>query len=417
MDSKLKRLTILAAVLLIIVTGITVLLLNTKNNTKGIVAGKQTSSTETESDTIYENGQIGNDLSAFLQDDTFFDQDKNEYLEELYASQNRLSLIITSVEKDLRIQVVDDNNNPVTGESFFIELNDKDEYKDLDKDGVIYIGDLHSGEYEVSLKPVEGYHVPLSSTKVRVKDKVEYTEIDDISLLIKSEAEIDALAEDTIVEMDDADKTEIKRLQAVSGTSSLGIDVSKWQKEIDWDKVKKVGIDFAIIRCGYRGSSTGSLIEDPYYVDNIKGAIAAGVKVGVYFFSRAANEVEAVEEASMVLDLIQDYNLTYPVFFDAEGSGGLGSENEQDSTARTVICKAFCETIESAGYESGVYASRNQFYHKLDATDLEKYVIWLAEYRSVPLYQGYYQMWQYTCQGKIDGINGNVDVNIAYLGY
>ena len=324
---------------------------------------------------------------------------------------------MTSVEKDLRIQIVDKDNKPVTGESFYVSLEGVGEYKDLDKDGVIYIGELASGEYNVTLKPIEGYRVPSGSTKVQVKDKVEYLVINDISLLMKTEADIDAEAEDSAQEISDKDKTEIKKAQAVTGSSALGIDVSKWQGEIDWDKVKNSGIDFVIIRCGYRGSVTGSLVEDPYFLQNIKGATSSGLKVGVYFFTQATNEVEAVEEASMVVSLLGDYELQYPVFIDTEGAGGEGRADNLDVEMRTAVCEAFCRTIENAGFEAGVYASRNWYNNNLNTSELEDYVIWLAEYRSAPLYQGYYRMWQYTSKGKVDGIEGNVDMNISYMGY
>lgn len=361
-------------------------------------------------------GQQGADksnLSAFMQDEYFFDRD-TKATDSLYDETNRLSLIVTSVEKDLRVQIVDRDNKPVEGESFYITLNGKDEYKDLDKDGVIYIGDLPAGEYEVALKPISGYRTPLSATDVRVKDKVEYVVIDDISLLIKTEAEIDAEAEDSAEANTDGDDTEIRQTSGVSKTGVLGIDVSKWQKEIDWDKVKNEGVDFAIIRCGYRGSVTGSLVEDPYFEQNIKGAQAAGIKVGVYFFTQAVNEVEAVEEASMVISLVRDYELQYPVFIDTEGAGGNGRADSLNVEERTAVCEAFCTTVKNAGLEAGVYASRNWYNNKLTANTLESYAIWLAEYRSVPLYQGYYQMWQYTSKGKINGINGNVDLNVSY---
>lgn len=419
MDSKVKRATVFAACSVIALTILVVVFLNTDFNKRQQKA-EPTAATETawqNTGTVYQNGQIGDDLSAFLLDDTFFDQEKNEYLERLHEEQNRLSLIVTSVEKDLRIQVVDNENQPVSGESFYVTLNGKDEYKDLDKDGIIYIGELKAGEYEVALKPAEGYRVPAGATRVRVKDKVEYLVIDDISLLIKTEADIDAGAEDTAQAIDDADKTEIKKAQATTGNAVLGIDVSKWQGEIDWDKVKNDGIDFAIIRCGYRGSVTGSLVEDPYFAQNIRAAAAAGVKVGVYFFTQAVNEVEAVEEASMVVSLIRDYDLTYPVFIDTESAGGDGRADGLEEEQRTAVCEAFCATIENAGYEAGVYASRNWYNRKLNTALLEKYVIWLAEYRSVPLYQGYYRMWQYTSKGSVEGISGNVDLNISYMGY
>ena len=127
-----------------------------------------------------------------------------------------------------------------------------------------------------------------------------------------------------------------------SGSGVLGIDVSKWNGSIDWNAVKNSGISYVIIRCGYRGSSTGALIEDPKFRSNIQGAKAAGLKVGVYFFSQAVNEVEAVEEASMVINLVSGYGLNYPVFLDVESSGGRG--DKIDAATRTAVCKAFCST-------------------------------------------------------------------------
>lgn len=416
MDSKWKRTAICVSVCMCLLLLLLVLFTNLPQRKGTADAGGAVTSAGTQTDQDTGAGQQGADksnLSAFLQDEYFFDRDTKE-TDRLYDETNRLSLIVTSVEKDLRVQIVDRDNKPVEGESFYITLNGKDEYKDLDKDGVIYIGDLPAGEYEVALKPISGYRTPLSATDVRVKDKVEYVAIDDISLLIKTEAEIDAEAEDSAEANTDGDDTEIRQTSGVSKTGVLGIDVSKWQKEIDWDKVKNEGVDFAIIRCGYRGSVTGSLVEDPYFEQNIKGARAAGIKVGVYFFTQAVNEVEAVEEASMVISLVRDYELQYPVFIDTEGAGGNGRADSLNVEERTAVCEAFCTTVKNAGLEAGVYASRNWYNNKLTANTLESYAIWLAEYRSVPLYQGYYQMWQYTSKGKINGINGNVDLNVSY---
>lgn len=416
MDSKWKRTAICVSACMCLLLLLLVLFTNLPQRKGTADAGGAVTPAGTQTDQDTGAGQQGADksnLSAFLQDEYFFDRDTKE-TDRLYDETNRLSLIVTSVEKDLRVQIVDRDNKPVEGESFYITLNGKDEYKDLDKDGVIYIGDLPAGEYEVALKPISGYRTPLSATDVRVKDKVEYVAIDDISLLIKTEAEIDAEAEDSAEANTDGDDTEIRQTSGVSKTGVLGIDVSKWQKEIDWDKVKNEGVDFAIIRCGYRGSVTGSLVEDPYFEQNIKGARAAGIKVGVYFFTQAVNEVEAVEEASMVISLVRDYELQYPVFIDTEGAGGNGRADSLNVEERTAVCEAFCTTVKNAGLEAGVYASRNWYNNKLTASTLESYAIWLAEYRSVPLYQGYYQMWQYTSKGKINGINGNVDLNVSY---
>lgn len=419
MDSKLRKMTILSSVAIIILVALLVFYTN-RDKEPGRPAPQPESTGTEEPGNLSDRqggGQIGNDLSAFLKDTTFFDPEINPILEAAMDESNRLSLVVTSVEKDLRIQIVDMSGNPVTGESFFVELEGLGEYKDLDTDGIIYIGDLASGDYYVKLRPIEGYRVPENETRVHVKDKVEYVAIDDISLLLKTEADIDAEAEDTAVAdaLEDADRTEIKKLQSTTGNSRAGIDVSKWNGDIDWDKVRNAGVEFAIIRAGYRGSVTGSLVEDPYFAANIKGATASGIPVGVYFFTQAVNEVEAVEEASAVLQLVREYNLDYPIFIDTEGAGGNGRADGLSVEDRTLVCEAFCRTIKNAGYSAGVYGSRNWYNNNLYTDRLDNdYYIWLAEYRSVPLYQGYYQMWQYTSKGKVDGISGNVDMNISY---
>jgi len=424
MDSKLRRMAIISSMAVILLVSILVLMMNPQENgNQGNHANMSSAQPEAEEASAGQeqntpSGQIGNDLSAFMKDNTFFDEEINPILEEAKNLANRLALVVTSVEKDLRVQIVDTEGSPVTGESFYVKLEGMGEYKDLDQDGIIYIGDLDAGEYYVELLPIEGYKVPVNETRVRVKDKVEYVAIEDISLLIKTEEEIDAEAEDSGVQdaLSDADKSEIKKLQASTGNSKVGIDVSKWNGDIDWDKVKNAGVEFAIVRAGYRGSVTGSLVQDPYFEANMKGTAAAGVPAGIYFFTQAVNEVEAVEEASMVLKLIKEYKLDYPIFIDTEGAGGNGRADGLDVETRTLVCEAFCRTIENAGYRAGVYGSRNWYNNRLETKRLENYCIWLAEYRSVPIYQGYYQMWQYTSKGKVSGIKGNVDMNISYMG-
>ncbi|MCM1056988.1 MAG: glycoside hydrolase family 25 protein [Firmicutes bacterium] len=418
MDSKLRKLTILSSMAIILLVALLVLYTNRDRGTgRPAPQPGSTGTAEPEETPARSGGQIGNDLSAFLSDPTFFDPEINPILEAAMDQSTRLSLVVTSVEKDLRIQIVDISGDPVTGKSFFVELEGLGQYKDLDTDGIIYIGGLAAGDYYVKLLPMEGYRVPENATRVHVKDKVEYVAIDDISLLLKTEADIDAEAEDTGVAdaLEDADKTEIKKLQNAGGNSHVGIDVSKWNGDIDWDKVRNAGVEFAIIRAGYRGSVTGSLVEDPYFAANIKGATASGIPVGVYFFTQAVNEVEAVEEASAVLRLVKEYDLEYPIFIDTEGAGGNGRADGLDVENRTLVCEAFCRTIENAGYQAGVYGSRNWYNNRLHTDRLDNdYYIWLAEYRSVPLYQGYYQMWQYTSKGSVDGISGNVDMDISY---
>ena len=201
----------------------------------------------------------------------------------------------------------------------------------------------------------------------------------------------------------------------VVGSGTMGIDVSKWNGSIDWNAVKNSGVNYVIIRVGYRGSSQGALIEDPKFKTNIKGATAAGLKVGVYFFTQAVDEVEAVQEASMVLDRISGYKISYPVFLDVEGSGGRG--DAIDSATRTAVCKAFCNTIKNAGYTPGVYANKTWLTSKMDVGALSGYKIWLAQYAKTPTYTGRYDLWQYRSDGKVSGISGKVDLNISYLGY
>ena len=200
-----------------------------------------------------------------------------------------------------------------------------------------------------------------------------------------------------------------------TGSGVRGIDVSKWNGSIDWKAVKNSGIEYVIIRCGYRGSSQGMLIEDPKYQSNIKGATEAGLKVGVYFFTQAISEAEAVEEASMVLEQVKNYKITYPIFLDVEASGGRADGIDKDT--RTAVCKAFCQTIQSAGYTAGIYANKTWLETKMDAGALSAYKIWLAQYAAEPTYGGRYDMWQYQATGKVSGISGDVDMNWSYLGY
>ncbi|MBQ3559473.1 MAG: hypothetical protein IJA07_08190 [Agathobacter sp.] len=195
----------------------------------------------------------------------------------------------------------------------------------------------------------------------------------------------------------------------------VGIDVSKWQGDIDWKAVAESGIDFAIIRCGYRGASTGTLVEDPYFKKNIEGATKNGIKVGVYFYSQAITQVEAVEEASMALELVKGYHLQLPIFVDTEASGGRGDAISKGD--RTQFLKAFCETVKNAGYKPGVYSGKYWYTNKVNASELEQYHIWVAQYNTECTYNGRYDIWQYTDSGTVPGIKGKVDMDIAYRAY
>ena len=425
MDSKTKKLAISAGLGIILLVAITVLIMNYQaifgGNTQETVQGQ-----DTKVQNVDENGMvIGADLDGFLQDDTFFDhQDQfEEYQNQTLEAGNEpqekenVSLLVTSVAKDIRITIVDENGAPVEGEPFSVTVSGDEEYEDTDLDGMIHVEDVKAGEYEVVLQPSDVYIVPENGVTITVQESISYTPIADIRYLIKTESEIDAILEDSSqedIDADDKDDTEYTDIFDSTDMIQMGIDVSKWNGEIDWDLVKAEGIDFAIIRCGYRGSSTGALVEDPYFAANLAGAKRAGIKVGIYFFTQAVNDVEAVEEASMALALLNDVELDYPIFIDTEGVGSNGRANGIDVATRTAVCDAFCKTIKNAGYTPGIYASRNWYHHNLTMDELNDYYIWLAEYRETPLYDGHYEMWQYTSHGHVEGIDTRVDLNISY---
>ena len=186
-------------------------------------------------------------------------------------------------------------------------------------------------------------------------------------------------------------------------SGNRGIDVSKYQGNIDWGAVAASGINFAIIRVGYRGSSSGALVQDPYFKKNISGATKAGIKVGLYFFTQAVNEAEAVEEASMAMSLASGYKVTYPIFIDTESASG-GRANGLSKSARTAVVKAFCQTVRNGGYKAGVYASKSWYANQLNASALNGYCIWVAQYNSSCTYSGKYDMWQYSSKGRVTGI-------------
>ena len=194
--------------------------------------------------------------------------------------------------------------------------------------------------------------------------------------------------------------------------TARGIDVSKFQGNIDWNAVKADGITFAIIRCGYRGYGTGALVEDSTYRKNIQGAINAGLKVGVYFYSQAINEAEAVEEASMVLSLVSGYSLPLGVYYDTESVAG-GRANAISANERTACAVAFCETIRNAGYKAGVYSYASWFYNALNFANISKYNTWIAQYRDTLSFNYKYNIWQYTGSGRVNGISTAVDMNIG----
>ena len=196
----------------------------------------------------------------------------------------------------------------------------------------------------------------------------------------------------------------------------VGIDVSKHQGKINWAEVKKSGIEFAIIRVGFRGQTAGSIYEDAYFKTNVNGAVSNGIKVGIYFYSCAINEDEALQEAAWVVNMIKSYRITYPVVYDFEDFGRYrcaGVSGEQ-ATSNAI---AFLNYVRNAGYTPMMYANKNDITNRFNKSRLSGYKFWLAHYTSQTNYTGKYDMWQYTSSGSVPGISGRVDMNVAYFGY
>lgn len=206
-----------------------------------------------------------------------------------------------------------------------------------------------------------------------------------------------------------------KRYKSEDTLASVGVDVSSHQQEIDWELVAANGVEFAMIRVGYRGYTEGEIQPDEYFVQNIEGARAAGLDVGVYFFSQALDEQEAIDEANYVLEQIKPYSLSYPVIFDWEDIEADARTDGMDSVQLTKNAIAFCDTIEQAGYRAGVYFNQRFGYEEFDLESLQDYVFWLAEYNDTPSFSFHFQIWQYCNDGRVDGIKTDVDLNLAFL--
>lgn len=202
-------------------------------------------------------------------------------------------------------------------------------------------------------------------------------------------------------------------LECSTGPCTIGVDVSYWQGEINWPLVKAAGMEFAMIRLGWRGSTEGNIGEDSTAAANYRGAKDAGMQVGGYFFSQAVTAEEAVEEAEFVLEMIKDWKMDMPIVFDWEDAGGTRPIG-MDPRTLTDCAKAFCETIENAGYEAMVYTNWNQAFYDLYLEELSEYGLWLAMYEAEMEFPYKIDMWQYSCTGSVPGVEGPVDLNIYF---
>ena len=194
-----------------------------------------------------------------------------------------------------------------------------------------------------------------------------------------------------------------------------GIDVSKWQGEIDWAKVKSAGINFAMIRIGY-GGPDGDCALDPLFKANVEGALAAGVDVGCYIYSYAQSVAAAKKEAEFAVKQAEQYKgrILYPIAFDIEDK----SQTALGKSALTAMADAACSAIEAAGWYASIYCNKNWATNYLDMAALAKYDLWLAEWRDAPSYTGHtFNIWQYSNKGRVSGISGHVDLDIAYMDF
>ena len=195
----------------------------------------------------------------------------------------------------------------------------------------------------------------------------------------------------------------------------VGIDVSQHQGEIDWEKVKASGVEFAMIRAGYTGYETGEQRLDATFKYNIEEALKNDVKVGVYFYTQAINTEEANIEADFVLAAIEEYDITLPVTIDVEPAPSeSGRANFLDIEQQTEIIKTFCEKIKAAGYQTMIYANTASLLESMYLSEVYMYGLWLAQYYKTPFFPYDFAVWQHTSQGQVDGIEGNVDLNIMF---
>ncbi len=192
--------------------------------------------------------------------------------------------------------------------------------------------------------------------------------------------------------------------------TQIGIDVSKWQEEIEWQKVKESGVEFAIIRVGYQTEYDGEYVVDPYFVQNIKGAKDAGLPVGIYFYSYAKNVEQATEQAEWVTEQLKEYEIDLPIAFDWESWTSFNTTGMSFNTINKVA-NTFLETIEKNGYKGMLYGSKT---YLEDIWYPTKYDTWLAHYTNKTNYEGDYILWQMCDTGKMNGINNYVDINIMY---
>lgn len=254
------------------------------------------------------------------------------------------------------------------------------------------------------------------ATEVPTQSKLTVTVVDSIKGNIEIEP-CDNFTKSTLCTNYITDKGQIKEYDYDNLKSKFGIDVSSYCGDINWQKVKEYGVDFAIIRIGGRGyGDKGTIFLDQNAISNIQNAQNYGIDVGVYFFSQAITTDEAVDEARFVIENLDGIDLQLPVAYDFEFIDEDTARTDNITGEQmTKFAKAFCDTIENAGYKSMIYGESNDFYSQYDLSQLYNTTLWYAEYSAVPNFYYDFKIWQYSKEGQIDGIDGNVDLNIIFV--
>ena len=372
--------------------------------------------------------------------------------------ERQLFLSAVSTQRDLIVLVSDEQGRTVTGEHFELILSSPTvgelSYFTTDT-GRCYIVELEPGEYSLSMAEAEGYRAA-ESIRVQVKSEADFQAIPDISRLLEivDSGELHGEIKDNspqaleqaiaqvlsggsgwrrengkIYYIDDSGNYAVG-LKKIEGklyyfnergekASSLGVDVSCFNGIVNYPAVKEQGIDFVIVRVGGRGWESGLMYTDSMALDHIRGARAAGLKVGVYFYSTAVNAAEAVQEASVVIDTLAGMSLDMPVYIDMEYSGSFptGRADTLSPAQRIEIINAFSRTLENHGYDSGVYSSESLLWTSLDHNYLSRHSVWVANYtenNALPAYPYDYHIWQFTDRGVVEGMGGNVDLNVIF---
>lgn len=357
----------------------------------------------------------------FIKEDENCCEDNTDYKDSLLANENTKD--VGWIETEQGKQYIDSKGEfsygfcNIEGQYYYFDSSGFLQYGFVEIEGIWYYADEESGRIKTSAGFVEWnggrYYVKQGGALYRnqfihsvdANGLKKYYYVGNDGKVFIGEFTIDGVTYTT------SEDGVINENVVLQGTK--GIDVSEWNGTIDWAKVKAAGIDFAFIRVGGRYYGSGGMYGDSTFVKNIRNAIAAGIKVGVYYFTQAINTEEAIEEAVYTINQIRGYGLSLPVVIDTEATPD-GRHNNISVATRTNVIKAFCDKIQSSGYTPMIYGSTSWLNDKLNMNELSNYLVWVAQYYYKCEYEGEYQCWQYTSSGRVNGVNGNVDMNYWY---